>query len=66
MSSVVFLLLAIAAAFFAFSGIVSVGVGLAKFLFFGFLVLLFVISVISGLPKKKTPPPAPSRPPWNR
>ncbi|MFC3800345.1 MULTISPECIES: DUF1328 domain-containing protein [unclassified Cohnella] len=43
----IFLLVAIVAAIFGFGGIVGAAVGVAKFLFFLFLVL-FVISLIFG------------------
>ncbi|MDD4181252.1 MAG: DUF1328 domain-containing protein [Victivallaceae bacterium] len=46
--AVVFLVVAVIAAIFGFGGIVSVAVGIAKVLFFIFLVM-FVIALIIGL-----------------
>lgn len=48
----VFLIIAIVAAIFGFSGIVSVAVGISKILFFVFLVM-FIIALFTGLVKGK-------------
>jgi uncharacterized membrane protein YtjA (UPF0391 family) len=45
--SVIFLLIAMAAAFFGFTGVYVAAAGIAKMLFFIFLVL-FIISLLSG------------------
>lgn len=46
--ALVFFLVAIIAAFFGFGGITSAALGIAKILFFVFLVL-FVVSLVIGL-----------------
>jgi uncharacterized membrane protein YtjA (UPF0391 family) len=50
--AVVFLIIAIVAALFGFTGIAASAVGIAKILFFVFL-LLFVVSLIVGLMRRK-------------
>ncbi len=49
--AVVFLIIALIAALFGFTGIAASAVGIAKILFFVF-VLLFVISLIMGLMRR--------------
>ncbi|MCG6873959.1 MAG: DUF1328 domain-containing protein [Betaproteobacteria bacterium] len=50
--AVVFLIIAVVAALFGFTGIAASAVGIAKILFFVFL-LLFVVSLIVGLMRRK-------------
>lgn len=52
--SIIFLGLAIIAGIFGFSGIAGTAAGIAKVLFFGFLVLLIVSAVVRAL-KGRTP-----------
>jgi uncharacterized membrane protein YtjA (UPF0391 family) len=52
--AVVFLIIALVAAVFGFGGIVAASAGIAKLLFFIFLVL-FVISLIFGWRGKRVP-----------
>ena len=54
--AVVFLCIAILAAIFGFGGIAGVATGIAKVLFFVFLVL-FVVSAVMQLAKGRTPAP---------
>jgi uncharacterized membrane protein YtjA (UPF0391 family) len=49
--ALIFFIIAIAAAIFGFSGIAVASAGVAKILFFLFLIL-FVISLISGLTRR--------------
>jgi len=52
--ALIFFILALIAALFGFGGIASGAAGIAKILFFGFVVV-FVISLIAGLVKGKSP-----------
>jgi uncharacterized membrane protein YtjA (UPF0391 family) len=50
--AVAFLIIAVVAALYGFTGIAASAVGIAKILFFVFL-LLFVVSLIVGLMRRK-------------
>ena len=54
--ALVFLIIALIAAAFGFGGIAIAAAGIAKILFFLFLVL-FVISLVMGLSNRRGPPP---------
>lgn len=55
--AVIFLIIALIAAVFGFGGIADTAAGIAKILFFVFLIV-FIVSLIAGLVqgKKKQPP----------
>ncbi|HEY1798891.1 MAG TPA: DUF1328 domain-containing protein [Stellaceae bacterium] len=53
--AVVFLIIAIVAAIFGFGGIAVAATGIAKVLFFIFIVI-FLISLIFGLSRRRRPP----------
>ena len=52
--AVVFLVIALVAALFGFGGIASAAVGIAKVLFFLFVVI-FVVTLILGLARRRRP-----------
>ncbi|MEZ4585921.1 MAG: DUF1328 domain-containing protein [Gemmatimonadales bacterium] len=50
-----FLILALIAGFLGFGGVAATSAGIARILFFGFLIV-FAISLILGLARGRTPP----------
>jgi uncharacterized membrane protein YtjA (UPF0391 family) len=52
--AVVFLIIALVAALFGFGGIAAAAVGIARFLFFLFVVI-FVVTLILGLARRRRP-----------
>jgi uncharacterized membrane protein YtjA (UPF0391 family) len=52
--AIAFFILALAAAFFGFGGIAAGAAGIAKLLFWGF-VILFVVSLVVGLASGRRP-----------
>jgi len=50
-----FLILALIAGFLGFGGVAATSAGIARILFFGFLVV-FAISLILGMTRGRTPP----------
>lgn len=51
--AVIFLIIALVAALFGFGGVASTAVGIAKILFFVFIVLFIISLVIGGFAAKK-------------